>query len=157
MISAIANGGKVLYPRLVSRVDANEAGEGAESFPEGRVRNNLGVSDRTLQLVRKAMKADVDYPDGSGRLAAVPGLTMAGKTGTAEVEKDNHKDKGAQITWFASFAPYETPRYAVIVMVVGGASGGKACAPIAKHVYEALLDREKRLAAKNGTLAEIHN
>jgi penicillin-binding protein 2 len=157
MVSAIANGGKVYYPRLVSRIDANEAGEGAQSFPEGRIRNNLGVSDRTLQLVRKAMKADVEYPTGSGREAAVPGLTMAGKTGTAQVQKNGHIDRASQITWFASFAPYESPRYAVIVMVVSGVSGGKTCAPIAKSVYEALLAREKHLATRNGTLAEIHN
>ena len=157
MISAIANGGKVLYPRLVSRIDPNQEGEGAQYFPEGRVRNNLGVSDRTLQLVRKAMKADVEYPTGSGREAAVPGLTMAGKTGTAQVQKNGHIDRESQITWFASFAPYrESP---VGRHRDGGERRfrGQDLAPIAKHVYEALLEREKRITTKNGILAEMHN
>jgi penicillin-binding protein 2 len=46
-------------------------------------------------------------------------------------------------TWFASFAPYENPRYAVVVMVESGAYGGPTCAPIAHDVYEAILKSEK--------------
>ena len=48
-----------------------------------------------------------------------------------------------KITWFASFGPYESPRYAVVVMVESGGSGGGTCAPVARAVYQALLDREK--------------
>jgi penicillin-binding protein 2 len=46
-------------------------------------------------------------------------------------------------TWFASFAPYENPRYAVVVMVVSGTFGGPTCAPIAHDIYVAILNSEK--------------
>ena len=51
---------------------------------------------------------------------------------------------GDKITWFASYAPYEKPRYAVVVMAENGASGGKTCAPIAKEIFEALKARDER-------------
>jgi penicillin-binding protein 2 len=71
----------------------------------------------------------------------VPGLKIGGKTGTAEVERAGRVvDK---TTWFASFAPVGQPKWAVVVMVESGASGGKTCAPIAKKIYEALLARER--------------
>ena len=155
MISAVANGGKVLYPRLVSRIEPHDSSQASQVFPAGRVRDNLGVSARTLRIVHEAMRADVASPEGSGRSAAVDGLDIAGKTGTAEVEKNGHKDKSAKITWFASFAPVGDPRYAVVVMVVSGASGGKTCAPLAKGIYEAILKKERSGVGHTGTVAEI--
>ena len=155
MISAVANGGKVLYPRVVSRVVPYGSDEPSQTFPEGRVRDTLGVSQRSLRIVHEAMEADVRSPTGTGREAAVPGLRIAGKTGTAQVEKNGHIDKSAQITWFASFAPVEAPRYVVVAMVVSGASGGATCAPIAHKVYEAIQQKERKPVSKPGTLAEM--
>ncbi len=154
MISAVANGGKVLYPRVVSRVVPYGSDEPSQTFPEGRVRDTLGVSQRSLRIVHEAMEADVS-PTGTGRDAAVPGLRIAGKTGTAQVEKNGRIDKSAQITWFASFAPVEAPRYVVVAMVVSGASGGTTCAPLAHKVYEAIQLKERKPASKTGTLAEM--
>jgi penicillin-binding protein 2 len=58
------------------------------------------------------------------------------------------------ITWFVSFAPFEAPRYAVVVVIEGGDSGGTTCAPVAHDIYEALLKREHGLPAKTqGSLA----
>ncbi len=153
MISAVANGGKVFYPRVVSRVVPYGSDEPSQTFPEGRVRDALGVSQRSLNIVYEAMEADVK--NGTGRDAAVPGLRIAGKTGTAQVEKNGSIDKSAQITWFASFAPVEDPRYVVVAMVVSGASGGTTCAPLAHKVYEAIQLKEHKPALKTGTLAEM--
>jgi penicillin-binding protein 2 len=144
MTAAVANGGKVLQPRLVARVDYPEAGEPGEVFAEGTVRDNLGVSQRSLGIVRDAMLQDVESPEGSGHEAAVPGLRIAGKTGTAEVERLGRIDKSAKDTWFVSFAPYESARYVVVAAVEGGASGGKTCVPIAHKVYLALQLREQQ-------------
>ncbi|EEF61178.1 peptidoglycan D,D-transpeptidase FtsI family protein [Pedosphaera parvula] len=159
MIAAIANGGKVFWPRLVSRLETAE-GEVVQTFPEGRLRDNLGVSPRNLKIVHEAMMADVESVDGTGHKAAVQGWHIAGKTGTAEVERHGGKDRNAQQTWFASFAPVESPRYVVVATVEGGASGGLTCAPIAHKVYLALQQREqqphdKRSATRPGTLAQI--
>jgi penicillin-binding protein 2 len=144
MTAAVANGGKVLQPRLVARVDYPDASEPGEVFAEGTVRDNLGVSQRSLGIVRDAMLQDVESTEGTGQEVAVPGMRIAGKTGTAEVERLGRIDKSAKDTWFVSFAPYENPRYVVVAAVEGGASGGKTCVPIAHKVYLALQYREQQ-------------
>ena len=50
------------------------------------------------------------------------------------------------IAWFTSFAPFKNPRYAVVVMVEveSGVYGGQTCAPVAKKIYEALIERDKK-------------
>ena len=78
-----------------------------------------------------------------------PGLRICGKTGTAQVQ-----DSASRLTgwnyWFASFAPYEKPRYAVVVLVQSEqkGSGGGTCAPIAHDIYEAILESEKPAGGK---------
>jgi penicillin-binding protein 2 len=139
MTAAIANGGKVLWPRLVARLEPQEptAQHLATNFPAGRVRDNLGVSPRNLRVVQEAMYADVHDADGTGSQALVPGMNIFGKTGTAQVSNAKN-DVVDHTTWFTSFAPLENPKYAVVVMVEGGSSGGSDCAPIAKNIYRFL-------------------
>ena len=157
MVSAVANGGNVYFPRLVSAVVPDGETQPSQTFTQGRLRDTLGVSRRSLDIVRKAMWDDVK-PRGTGSEAAVEGMSIAGKTGTAEVERNGHKDKSVGDTWFVSFAPYENPRYAVVVMVEGGASGGRTCAPVAHDIYKAIQKREQepqKNAPARGTLATM--
>jgi penicillin-binding protein 2 len=158
MISAYANGGIVLWPRLVDRIEPVDPTSSAPAtiFPKGRVRDHLGVQRRSLEILREAMREDV--LDGTGANAEVPGMPAAGKTGTAQV-MDAHNHTIADTTWFASFAPYENPRYAVIVMVeveVNAGSGGKTCAPIARDIYQALLERERTGTNHTERVAQAH-
>lgn len=142
LISAVANGGKIYFPRLVQRVVPSDDIHNFEKveFPV-KLRGNLNVSQQHLEFVKRAMLDDVEDPEGTGRAAAVAGLRIAGKTGTAEVQEGNITvDK---ITWFASFAPFEAPRYVVVVMVESGVSGGRTCAPIAAQIYRGLLGLER--------------
>ena len=88
------------------------------------------------------MLADVE-DKGTGIEAAIEGLRIAGKTGTAQKE-DAHGVLEEHITWFVSFAPYDSPHYAVVVMVEKGGSGGKTCAPVARKIYLALQQLEGR-------------
>jgi len=157
LMSAIANGGKVLLPRLVSRIEAHSPATGEEvSFAGGQIRDQLGVSTRTLTILREAMLADTEDADGTGRHVRdqepLLGLRICGKTGTAQIQ-DVHNNKIGQTTWFTSFAPYESPRWAVIVMIEDGKSGGDTCSPVAGPVYGALLKRDLRAAAKKDVLA----
>jgi penicillin-binding protein 2 len=152
MVSAIANGGKILWPRLVDRIEPQDpaSGEAATNFPSGQVRSVLDVHPRSLQILRDAMLADVESSEGTGQKAAVAGLNIAAKTGTAEVQDAHNHDIG-QNFWFASYAPYEHPKYAVVVMVEGGlhGSGGLDCAPIAHDIYEEILKKENAAATKS--------
>lgn len=144
LTAAIANGGKVLWPRLVDRLDAQDPISGGPPMgaTPGRVRDELGLSAHTLKLMHEAMLADTEDPDGTGRSAAVPGLRICAKTGTAQVQDERNLLIG-HTTWFASFAPYEKPRYAVVVMVENGVSGGGTCALPARKIYEAILERDR--------------
>jgi penicillin-binding protein 2 len=140
MTAALANGGKVFWPRLVDRIvpQDNFGDDGVRRFPAGRLRDQLGVSQRTLDIVRDAMFADVEE-DGTGTAARVTGMKIGGKTGTAQVQKG----KDDHIVWFASFGQHGERLYSVVVMVEQkGGSGGGTCAPIAQQVYQAILKRE---------------
>lgn len=144
MISAIANRGTVYWPRLVTRIEPQESAGPRDSgvaFPAGRIRDTLNISQRSLQIVHDAMLGDVEDAEGTGKKAAVAGMRICAKTGTAEI-KQGRRQTG-KTTWFASFAPYEKPRYTVVVMVEDGVSGGDTCAPIAQQVYLALQKREQ--------------
>ena len=151
VVAAVANGGNVLWPRLVDRIEPPEPHSDQQVilFPSKPVRNRLPVKQRNLELVRQAMVADVEDPDGTGFKAFHEGdlktpllknFRVGGKTGTAEVEREGRNlDK---TTWFASFGPFENPRYVVVAMVENGGSGGGTCAPITMKVYRAIQKME---------------
>jgi penicillin-binding protein 2 len=156
LASALANGGKVMWPRVVDRVEPSDSGSGQPivRFPAGRIRDNLGVHPRTLQIIKDAMVADVEDPDGTGTRAFIKDFRICAKTGTAQVQNERNQLVG-HTTWFLSFAPYEKPRYAVVVMVENGSSGGGTCAPLAKQIYEAILEHEAGVA-RGGNLARTN-
>jgi penicillin-binding protein 2 len=148
--SAIANGGTVLWPRLVKEIEPQDPDSGQEPVinPSGLVRDRLGVSARSMHIVQDAMLAETQ--EGSGRQAQVPGLLICGKTGTAQVQNEKGEDVG-QNFWFASFGPYQNPKYAVIVMVQKPMEyhgfGGTVCAPIAHDIYAELLKKDPSIGS----------
>jgi penicillin-binding protein 2 len=151
--SAIANGGSVLTPRLVERIEPQDPASGGTvtNLPASLVRDHIGVSARSLRILHEAMLSETeDQVEGTGKAAAVPGIRICGKTGTAQV-KDDHGQLTGYNYWFASFAPFENPKYAVVVMVQaeGGGSGGITCAPIAHDIYAEIVKKENASAAKN--------
>ena len=156
MTAAIANGGNVLWPRIVDRVEPQSFVGGARLvYPKAQVRDTLGVSRRTLDTVRAAMLADVEDAEGTGTAAHISGFRVCGKTGTAEIQNQRSENTD-RTTWFVSYAPYESPRYAVVVMVESGSSGGGTCAPLAKDIYLAIQKREQQMnQPKAQTLAKV--
>jgi penicillin-binding protein 2 len=166
--AAIANGGKVLRPRLVLRVEPAEptVNEPARREFPATVRGDIGFPDSTLALIREAMVADTELPEGTGFRAfqqvnangrivpRLPGFRVGGKTGTAEIKEGGRVvDK---VTWFVAFGPYETPRYAVVVMVESGGSGGGTCAPVAREVFQAIAARMPGLKPAEANLARAN-
>ena len=164
MTSAVANGGKVLQPRLVKRIDSQRAfGQAQNRVIPVEVLDDLHLKPETVALMHKAMLADVADRDGSGRAARVPGMAIGGKTGTAQKKVPTGKYdprsgvrlfRTDHVTWFVSFAPVESPRYAVVVMVESGESGGTTCAPIARRIYRAIRDLEREREKGESSLAK---
>ena len=102
------------------------------------------LKPRSLKILHDAMFADVQSNEGTGRKAAVQGFNICAKTGTAQLQDSANRLTGHNY-WFASFAPYESPRYAVVVLVQSATesgSGGETCAPIAHDIYEAIVKKE---------------
>jgi penicillin-binding protein 2 len=151
--SAIANGGTVFWPRLVGRIESQDPVTGMTStnFPSALVRDHINVSGRSLRVLHDAMLGETEDVEGTGKAACVPGLRICGKTGTAQVQDSANRLTGYNF-WFASFAPYENPRYAVVVMVQvdlpASGSGGGVCAPIAHDIYQAILEKMQTESAR---------
>jgi peptidoglycan glycosyltransferase len=129
--SAVANDGKLMKPRLTDRiidkdgrtVDDEEPDEMSEVMKPQTARE---VGDMMASVVR----------EGTGTAAALEGIPIAGKTGTAEIDIA----RGINQPWFIGFAPRENPRIAVAVTIErSNGQGGTIAAPIAKRVLQELL------------------
>ena len=134
--SAIANGGVEMQPRLVKEI-RDPSGRVVKTYEPrefGRV-----ISSRTASELTQMMVAVVQ--SGTGTVAQIPGVEVAGKTGTAQHPGGNPH------AWFVCFAPAPNPVIAVAVVVLDGgslgseATGGHVAAPVAKAVVEAALRR----------------
>jgi penicillin-binding protein A len=128
--AAVANGGKLMEPRLVDRVVAPDGGLRSRNRPTERAT----VMSETAASQLGAMMSRV-VGEGTGTAAALQGIEVAGKTGTAEVVNG-----AANQAWFIAFAPVRDPRIAIAVTVERTTGqGGTVAAPIAKRVMEVLL------------------
>ena len=128
VVSAIANGGKLMRPHLVDRVLSTDGSTVDEAKPseESKV-----MKPETATALGSMMSQVVR--EGTGTAAALSGIEVAGKTGTAEVG-------GVNQAWFIAFAPLQNPRIAIAVTVERTTGqGGTVAAPIAKRVMETLL------------------
>ena len=142
--AAVANGGILYRPKIVYQVvDAN--GYLVQDFKPEVIRR-VPVDERYLQVVRRGMYLAVYGPRGTARTVALPGITVAGKTGTAEFAADLNgdgridRDKEGNLpthAWFTAFAPYEDPQVAIVVFVFGGGEGSATAVPIAREVLAA--------------------
>jgi penicillin-binding protein 2 len=127
LYAAIANGGDIYKPRLVSRI-ITPAGETTYVEPEKVGR--LPMSKATLDVLHEAAIGVVNSPGGTAHQAAVKGFMVAGKTGTAQ------NPHGNDHAWFVCYAPAEAPEIAVAVLVENAGHGGSIAAPVARKVLE---------------------
>jgi penicillin-binding protein 2 len=157
--STLANGGISYYPRLVSRVvdaEGNDVrdGDGNLVVPvEPRVRadlHTLGLTTSQIEVVRRGMWKVVNDPSGTGKKAAIKGIEVAGKTGTAQFKRETQSGEFVKDNrvWFMCFAPYNQPKYAVVVMVEGAKSGGGVAAPIVQKILKESLALEAGFSPK---------
>jgi penicillin-binding protein 2 len=132
-VAAIANGGVLVQPHLVQKVTSPEGQLVKEFHPPKR--RELGLKDETLRLLQRAMAGAVEDRRGTAWRARVAGVSVAGKTGTAQ--NPHGEDHAA----FVCFAPVENPQIAIAVIVENGGEGGLTAAPMARAVMEAYFQR----------------
>ena len=129
--AAIGNHGAEMRPQIVERIVAPGGKTIAHLQPD-----QLGrpIKRQTADELTRMMELVVT--GGTGTAASIPGIKVAGKTGTAEVGRGN-----IYTAWFAAFAPADAPRVAIAVVLEHQLNGfgGTVSAPIAKQVMEALL------------------
>ena len=142
MVAAtVANGGTVYRPSIIYQVQ--EADGTTIRRPEkirGDLKKDNNLSKEDVELVRRGMWRVVNDPGGTGSRAKIPGIVVAGKTGTAQFWRDGQKDNH---TWFIAFAPYDNPKIALAVLVQGAKAGGQVPAPIAAKLIEEILALDK--------------
>ncbi len=144
--AAIANGGTLYVPQLVERITGPD-GAVIEEF-EPRVRRRVHVDPEHLRVVIDGLFGAVNDPTGTAYDARVPGgISVAGKTGTAQVSHRARPDEdparfwyyNRPHAWFAGFAPADDPQLAIVVLVEHGGAGGRQAAPIAINILQEYL------------------
>ncbi len=134
--SAIANGGNLYKPTLIKDAPPIILGK-AKVRPE------------TLEIIKKGLSGVVNEPSGTGWAAKSQLVSIAGKTGTAQVvaiKRDSQSlpEKFRDHAWFVAFAPVENPEIALSVFVEHGGHGGGAAAPIAKRAIEGYMNSKNK-------------
>lgn len=135
--AVLVNGGRVMEPRVVSRV-IDSSGNTVQEITSPRLRT-VPITSAT----RRSLLTDLGRVVSSGTARAAfsdfgDGLDqVGGKTGTAEISanKDSH-------AWFVGVAPLNSPRYIVVVLVEEGGSGGRIAAPVARHILQYLMGNQ---------------
>jgi penicillin-binding protein 2 len=135
-MSAVANGGVLWKPRLVQRIERPE--KGVVWSDGGSVTGHVELSPMVWAFLRQSLWSVVNE-NGTGAGARIPGLDVAGKTGTAQMIAKSKAEKGQDHAWFASFAPVNEPEAVVIVLVERGGKGGQVAAPIARKILNAIF------------------
>lgn len=151
MMCGVANEGIIYEHRLVRRVESSEfvdpEDQVTQDFPP-KIARAIDIPKSVYKHIKAALLKDVaDSRFGTGSRARIEGFNIGGKTGTAD-------SLASRTTWFASMAPMEDPQYVVVVMIEDGEYGGSTCAPVARKVYEYILQQNQLLESSQLSLAD---
>jgi penicillin-binding protein 2 len=150
--SMLANKGHYSQPHIVQTI-YNKSANTTDTV--GIEHHDLDISERTWQIVREGMRRVVMEPGGTGGSARIPGIVVAGKTGTAE------NPHGKSHAWFIGFAPFDNPKIAICVLVENAGYGGSFAAPIAgmcmeKYLYGEIIRNRKPSIQNKEAVAAAH-
>lgn len=148
MMAAVANGGELPTPKVARpsgstlMKDSRESGDSSLN-PSITSKIIPGVSESLLRQIGVGLERVVSHPQGTGyKTVRMQEVQIAGKTGTAESRgRVDH-------AWFAGYVPAKSPRYAIVVVLEHGGSGGKSAGPVAKQLVQIMLS--------NGLLGQAH-
>lgn len=130
--AALGNGGIVWRPHIVERVVGVLGNTVYQRKPE--VVRKLATTPGALEIVNRGMEEVVAH--GSGSKAAVSGVKLYGKTGSAEV---GLRGEFRLMTWFVAHLTYREKKFAIAIMIEDGISGGSTCAPLASEFFDRYL------------------
>ena len=145
MTAALANGGKLLKPRIIKTDEAVEPVSELQLKPEN------------LAIVQRGMYRSVNRPDGTAYASSllIDGARMSGKTGTVQVRRISKDERltgvipNSKLDWhlrdhslFVGYVPHNNPRYAVSVVIEHGGGGAQVAAPIARDIMVQLLNNK---------------
>ncbi|MBL7069114.1 MAG: penicillin-binding protein 2 [Candidatus Omnitrophica bacterium] len=126
MTSVVANGGYLVKPYLVKKIEDVNISD-VEKRP-------VEISETTLNILRDGLIKVVNDEGGTGRRAAVEGLTIAGKTGTAQTSTSKTH------AWFTGFAPADNSKAALVVFLEYGGKGGLGASKTASRIFQKMRD-----------------
>jgi penicillin-binding protein 2 len=140
MTAALANGGKLLQPAIVKQIRASDGRVAFEHAPVERWK--IPLREDHLEILRSAMTAVVSSNAGTGKKCRIPGVHVAGKTGTSQVMSRRdaaHDEEDAPYherthALFVAYVEHGGGRIAVVVVAEHGGAGGAMAAPIARRV-----------------------
>ncbi len=134
LAAILANRGKLYRPHLVKKIVDEENNTLLEMQPQEIFALDLKVE--TWEILNQGLKEAV--LQGTGRAASLPGIDIAGKTGTGE------NPAGGDHAWFIGYAPAENPKIAFAIFVEHGGRGGVAAAPIAQKIVLTALEKKEK-------------
>lgn len=144
--AAIANGGTIYRPTLVKRIELSDGTPVQRFFPDAS--SIVSMKGNHAEVLRDAMVGVIEEPFGTASGLNTHGISIGGKTGTAQVPMRKRK-KGEPVkdywyftrdhAWFVAFAPSEAPEVVAVILVEHGGVGGKTAAPIAVNTIVSYL------------------
>ncbi|MBP6631813.1 MAG: penicillin-binding protein 2 [Kofleriaceae bacterium] len=160
--AALVDGGNLYVPQLVERV---EAADGRVLYAyEPKIANAVRTPPDVLDLLHRGMVKVVGEAGGTAyEYARSEVVTIAGKSGTAEVRKRPRKKEDEVVrdgwhptqshAWFAGYAPADAPELVVVVLIEHGGSGGKVAGPVARSIIEGYFQKVRPGASARASRA----
>ncbi len=141
VVAAVANGGKVLQPRVVREV--RDSNGNVIRANEPVIESQIPISESNFAIMRDAMRQAVSW--GTAKDGAVRGVAVAGKTGTAEFGERFANGQYETHAWFSGFAPADQPEIAITVFLERGV-GAIDAAPLASRIMDYYFHRDDNAA-----------
>ena len=136
-LAAVVNGGKLLKPRVVRQLVASDGRIIQQASDQPEVVGIVDLEPWIFDQVKKAMVGVVEDKRGTGHRAALPkerGVSVGGKTGTAQVASRESGSKREDHAWFAGYAPADRPEIVVVAILENAGHGGAVAAPVVHDV-----------------------
>ena len=151
--AAIANGGKVMRPRIGWELETPTSTDTSETMKTFRssVQAKLPLESTEIEVIREGLVDVVTGGSGTAvsTFAGFPldRFPIAGKTGTAQI---GEADADRNDAWFVSYGPVDSPQYVISVLVQDAGHGGTSAGPIARQIWEAIFDVDKNTDVRLG-------